>query len=185
MNRHIEVMISRSPLAGAILAAALVTGSLASPANAAPPAVQGAAVVSVSSPALQADAAARPRNGTILVKRIYGGAGVLKIRNGTRKDAVVTLMKGRKKAISVYVRARSRATVKDVKDGTYTIFFTTGYRFRNSTDRFTRSASYQRFEKKLRFRTTSTQYTIWSLILNPVKNGNARTRLVNPRDYPA
>jgi hypothetical protein len=129
-------------------------------------------------------AAARPGNGRILYSRIRGGPGSLKIRNGTSRDGVVTLVRGSTKAVSIYVRARSSATVRNVRDGTYRIYFTTGTRFSTSKGRFTRSATYQKFNDRLRFRTTSRQYSVWSLTLNPVKGGNARTSSVNPKDFP-
>ncbi|MBF8190323.1 hypothetical protein ITP53_32350 [Nonomuraea sp. K274] len=97
----------------------------------------------------------------------------------------MTLVRGKSKAISVYVRARSTANVRDVRDGTYRIYFTTGYRFSTSKGRFARSAVYQRFNDRLKFATTSRQYSIWTLTLNPVKGGNARTSSVNPKDFPA
>ncbi|GAA2883595.1 hypothetical protein GCM10010517_46840 [Streptosporangium fragile] len=169
-------MISLRPLAGAILTSALLTGAAAVPAAAA---TQDTVAVS------SAETAARPGNGKILYARISGGQGTLKIKNGTAKDAVVTLVRGRAKAISIYVRARSKTAINDVRDGTYRIYFTTGHRFSVSKGRFTSNASYQRFDDRLRFTTTATTSTIWSLTLNPVKGGNARTSGVDPNDFPA
>ncbi|GGL06193.1 hypothetical protein [Planomonospora parontospora] len=176
-------MVSLRPLAGVVLASALLTGFTAAPASAAPS--TATATVSWSEAAGTATAAARPRNGRILYDRISGGQGTLKVKNGTSRDAVVTLVRGRSKAISVYVRARSTAKVNDVRDGTYRIFFTSGYRFSVSKGRFARGASYQKFNDRLRFTTTSTSATIWTLTLNPVRGGNARTSGVNPKDFPA
>ncbi|MBG0813611.1 hypothetical protein [Planomonospora sp. ID82291] len=177
-------MVSLRPLAGVVLASALLTGFTAAPAGAATPSTT--ATVSWSESAGTATtAAARPRNGRILYDRISGGQGVLKVKNGTSRDAVVTLVRGKSKAISVYVRARSTAKVNDVRDGTYRIFFTSGYRFSVSKGRFARGASYQKFDDRLRFTTTSSSATIWTLTLNPVKGGNARTSGVNPKDFPA
>ncbi|GAA5045141.1 hypothetical protein HNP84_002688 [Thermocatellispora tengchongensis] len=171
---------------GALAALVLAAGLLATPpatAQAAAPAAPAA--VTLAQPASTLDAAARPRNGTILYARISGGLGKLKIQNGTRKDGVVTLVRGRSKAISIYVRARSSATVRNVKDGTYRIYFTTGYRFSVSKGRFTREATYQRFNRRLTFRTTSSTSTVWTLTLNPVIGGNASTTNINPKDFPA
>ncbi|MGC5014326.1 hypothetical protein ACLQ2R_26475 [Streptosporangium sp. DT93] len=165
--------------AGATLASVLLTGSIAAPAAAA--ATPAHETVAVSS----TEAAARPGNGRILYDRISGGPGRLKVKNGTSRDAVVTLVRGRSKAISVYVRARSTASVRDVRDGTYTIFFTSGQSFSVSRGRFSRNPSYQRFNNKLRFTTTSNSSTVWTLTLNPVRGGNARTSGVNPKDFPA
>ncbi|WP_329079963.1 MULTISPECIES: hypothetical protein [unclassified Streptosporangium] len=169
-------MIHLRPLAGVILASVLLTGSLAAPASA-----STRETVAVSS----TEAAARPGNGKILYDRISGGRGKLKVKNGTSRDAVVTLVRGRSKAISIYVRARSTASVTDVRDGTYTIFFTSGHNFNVSRGRFTRTPSYQRFDRRLRFTSTSTSWSIATLTLNPVRGGNARTTGVNPNDFPA
>ncbi|MER6829168.1 hypothetical protein ABT352_24530 [Streptosporangium sp. NPDC000563] len=169
-------MIRLRPLAGAILASVLLTGSLAAPATA-----SAQETVAVSS----TEAAARPGNGKILYNRISGGRGKLKVKNGTGRDAVVTLVRGRSKAISVYVRARSTATATGVRDGNYTIFFTSGHRFNTSRGRFAQSPSYQRFTDRLRFTTTTTSSTIGTLTLNPVRGGNARTTGVNPNDFPS
>ncbi|WP_062434354.1 hypothetical protein [Herbidospora daliensis] len=167
-------MFSLRPLAGAILTSALLTGYVVSPAAAS---VQETATVS--------QAAARPGNGKVIYNRISGGEGILKIKNGTAKDGVVTLVRGKSKAFSLYVRAKSTASFKQVDDGNYVVYFTTGYRFSTSKRRFTKSASYQRFTGRLKFTTTATSSTVWTLTLNPVKGGNARTTGVNPKDFPA
>ncbi len=107
-----------------------------------------------------ASATSRPPNGMILYSRIRGGQGILTIKNGLSQDGVVTLVLGRSKAISVYVRARSNTTVRNIKDGTYTIYFTTGSLFSVSRGRFSRGATYWRFNNRLRFvprRTTSSR----------------------------
>ncbi|WP_143591041.1 hypothetical protein [Thermoactinospora rubra] len=155
-------------IAGGVVAAILLTAAFIAPAQ-----------------AKTVEALARPANGTILYDRISGGHGVLKVKNGTKRDAVVTLMKGSKKAISVYVRAKSTAKVDTVVDGTYRVYFTTGTRFSVSKGRFGRNPSYQRFDDKLRFVTTATSYSIWTLTLQPVIGGNAKTSGVNPKDFPA
>ncbi|WP_157594454.1 hypothetical protein [Streptosporangium amethystogenes] len=170
-------MVKLRPLAGVILTSVLLTGSIA----VTPAAASTAETVTVSI----TEAAARPSNGKILYSRYSRGQGTLKIKNGNRTDTVVTLVRGRSKALSVYVRARSTATVRVVKDGTYTIFYTSGYRFSTSRGRFTRDPSYRRFDKRLRFVTTSTSTTIWTLTLTPIRGGNARTRGVSPGDFPA
>ncbi|MEV4377131.1 hypothetical protein [Streptosporangium sp. NPDC049644] len=169
-------MVKLRPLAGAILASALLTGSIA----ATPAAASTAETVTIS-----AAAAARPGNGKILYSRYSRGQGTLKVKNGNRTDAVITLVRGRSKALSVYVRARSTATVRVVRDGTYTIFYTSGHRFSTSSGRFTRNPAYRRFDKRLRFVTTSTSSTIWTLTLTPTRGGNAPTRGVSPSDFPA
>ncbi|MDP9850181.1 hypothetical protein [Streptosporangium lutulentum] len=169
-------MVSLRPIAGAILTSVLLAGYASSPAS---------ATTQESSAVSWAEAAARPANGKILYDRISGGQGILRVKNGTTKDAVVTLVRGKTKAISVFVRAKSKATVDDVRDGTYRIYFTSGYRFSTSKGRFARSASYQRFDRQLTFTTSATRTSGWELTLNTVKGGNARTSGVNPKDFPS
>ncbi|MFD1547447.1 hypothetical protein [Nonomuraea guangzhouensis] len=172
-------LLEGTPLRAGVVAALALAGGLVAAAPAA--AVGERAVVAV----VRTDAAARPGNGKILYHRLGGGLGTLKIKNGTSRDGVVTLVKGKAKAVSIYVRARSTASVKDVRDGTYRVFFTTGSRFSTSKGRFGRNAVYQRFNDRLKFSTTATSTSIWTLTLNPVKGGNARTSSINPKDFPA
>ncbi|MEU6744040.1 hypothetical protein [Streptosporangium sandarakinum] len=183
-------MIRSRPLTGAVLASVLLTGSAATAATTATaataPASAAPALPAASAAALApTGATARPANGTLLYDRLSDGRGVLKIKNGTSRDGVVTLVRGKTKALSLYVRARSTARTDVVEDGTYRVYFTTGYRFSTSKGRFSRGASYQRFENRLRFTTTSTSATSWTLTLNPVRGGNAHARNISPKDFPA
>ncbi|MFG1685311.1 hypothetical protein ACGFNP_34475 [Nonomuraea sp. NPDC049269] len=171
-------LLEGTPLRAGVVAAVALAGGLL---VAAPATAGERAVVS----GVQTAAAARPGNGKILYHRLGGGLGTLKIKNGTPRDGVVTLVKGKAKAVSIYVRARSTASVKDVRDGTYRVYFTTGSRFSTSKGRFSRNAVYQRFNDRLKFATTATSTSIWTLTLNPVKGGNARTSSINPKDFPA
>ena len=93
-------------------------------------------------------------------------------------------MRGRSKAISVYVRSRSSTTVRNIKDGTYTIYYTTGSLFSVSRGRFTRGATYWRFNDRLRF-VPPPYYTVGTLTLYAVPGGNAPTTQINPGNYPA
>ncbi|MFI7154123.1 hypothetical protein ACIBO2_55200 [Nonomuraea sp. NPDC050022] len=177
-------LLEGTPLRTGVVAAVALAGGLLTVSPAAATAIGERTVASVSQAADSA-AASRPRNGRILYDRVSGGQGTLKIKNGTSRDGVVTLVKGGTKAISIYVRARSSASVRDVRDGTYRVYFTTGSRFRVSKGRFSQSAVYQRFNDRLRFTTTATSRSVWTLTLNPVRGGNARTTSINPKDFPA
>ncbi|MEU8354590.1 hypothetical protein AB0C27_01150 [Nonomuraea sp. NPDC048882] len=178
-------LVERTPLRAGVVAAVALAGGLitTTPAGAAPTTGLSAA----TSVTVQAETAAlaRPSNGRILYHRIGGGVNQLKIKNGTSRDGVVALVRGSTKAISIYVRAKSTATIRDVRDGTYRIYFTTGSRFSVSKGRFGRNAVYQRFNDRLRFRSPGTRYTIYTLTLHPVRGGKARTSGVNPKDFPA
>ncbi|SEF90369.1 hypothetical protein SAMN05444920_101976 [Nonomuraea solani] len=176
--------MERLPLRTSVVTAVVLAGGLlAAPAPAS--ATPSTTVVSVPQATVSTVTLARPRNGAILSARISGGIGLLKIKNGTSKDGVVALVRGKTKAISIYVRAKSTATIRTVSDGTYKVYFTTGYRYSTSKRRFTSSATYQRFNTTLKYRTTSTYRPGWSLSIHPVKGGNARTTQINPKDFPA
>ena len=173
---------------GVLAALVLAVGLLATP----PVSAQSSAAlappgtVRLVPAASTASVTSRPPNGTILYSGIRGGLGRLTIRNGPSQDGVVTLVRGRSKAISVYVRARSSTTVRDIKDGTYTIYYTTGspFSFSVSKGRFTRGATYWRFKDRLLF-VLPPRYTVAILTLYAVSGGNAPTTQIPPGDYPA
>ena len=131
---------------------------------------------------------ARPSNGKLIRTGNGDGRGELTINNGGSADAVVTLSKGRKAAVSVYVRKNKKHTVKGVPDGTYTVFFTGGNAWDDTTRAFGRDCAFQRFEDSMTFRTirTATQirWSRWSITLQRVIGGNARTSDVDPNDFP-
>jgi hypothetical protein len=128
-------------------------------------------------------------NGTVLSSRIRGGRGSLTVKNGGSRDGVVTLVKGKQKAVSVYVRKKSTARVSNIKDGSYRVYFTTGTDYDRAARAFTRNCTFERFEDSLPFRTTYTatqiRWSTWTITLNRVKGGNARASAVNPDDFPS
>ena len=134
-------------------------------------------------PAPTACATSRPHTGTILYSGIRGGMGMLTIKNTLSQDSVIVLVRGRSKAIGVYVRAHARTTVHNVKDGTYTIYFTTGSSFSVCQGRFTRGASYWRVNDRATF-VAPPQYTIATLTLYAVSGGNAPSTQINPSGFP-
>ena len=131
---------------------------------------------------------ARPSNGKLLRTGNGDGRGELTIANGGSGDAVVTLSKGRKATVSVYVRKNKKHTVKGVPDGTYTVFFTGGNAWDDTTRAFGRDCAFQRFDDSMTFRTirTATQirWSRWSITLQRVVGGTARTSDVDPNDFP-
>jgi hypothetical protein len=162
---------------GVLAAFVLAVGLLATPASARSSAVTQAPAAPASC------ATSRPHSDTILYDGITGGMGQLTIEDGLSQDGVVVLVLGRSKAISVYVRAKAKATVHNIKDGTYTIYFTTGYHFSTCQGRFTQDAAYYRFDKHVHF-VSPPYYTVATLTLNPVKGGNAPTSQIGPQDFP-
>ena len=168
-----------------VAAAAAVAGALAIPAL---PAAAAPAAPHHASSAVSAAAAAcgisRPHSGKILLSRIRGGQGRLTIKNHLSHDSVIVLVQGRSKAIGVYVRAHASTTVGNIKSGTYTIFFTSGSRFRACTGRFTSGASYWRVKQHLPF-AFPPHFTVATLIIFAATGGNAPTSPISGTGFPA
>jgi hypothetical protein len=181
--------LRRLAVAAAAAASVLTAIGLPAAASAATRAPYGATASSAGAHAAAAASAtcatSRPHSGTVLYAGITGGQGRLTIQNGLSQDGVVVLVRGRSKAIGVYVRAHASTTVRNIKDGTYTIDFTAGSLFLACTGRFASGASYWRFSSSPAFVTTPTEYTVWTLTLQPVPNGNAPTTQISPADFPA
>ncbi|MBO3751612.1 hypothetical protein J5X84_36530 [Streptosporangiaceae bacterium NEAU-GS5] len=141
-------------------------------------------LVAVPAEATVTTASARPANGKILFSKARSGSGILTIKNGNGRDAVVTLVRGKGKVVSLYVRAKRTASIKSIDDGTYRLYFMSGYRYSVTKHRFGKSPSYRIFDNKLRFTTNSTTYTHYTLTLYAVKGGNARVSPVDPKNFP-
>ncbi len=129
----------------------------------------------------------RPNNGTIFVNHLKGGSGHLKIDNGLSQDAVVVLTapeNPRKPLLSAYVRAKSKHTVRGIKNGVYHIYYSVGDDWESYSKKFTKSVHCGRFEEDFKFTSTSTTYTIWSFTLHAVEGGTASTETVPPNEFP-
>jgi hypothetical protein len=185
-------MKSRSGFWRLTFAAAAVAGALALPElpAAASPAAQAAshsltpASYRAASAASAACATSRPHTGKILYAGIKGGPGRLMIKSRLSHDSAIVLVRGRSKAIGVYVRAHATTTVRNIKSGKYTIYFTTGSRFRTCTGRFTRGASYWRVKPRAIF-AAPPHFTVATLIIFAVEGGNAPTAPISPKGFPA
>ncbi|MFG2094999.1 hypothetical protein [Streptomyces sp. NPDC048612] len=131
----------------------------------------------------------RLANGAFVRDGSRGGLGRLTVNNGTSSDAVVTLTRGGRTAFSVYVRKGSKATVRSVNSGSYTVYFTTGEDWNGAKDSFTRGCSFEKFDDRANFRTVrvtgGTQYTVLTFTLNKVVGGNASTSTVPPGEFPS
>jgi hypothetical protein len=134
--------------------------------------------------ALAACATSRPHTGKILYSGIRGGMGRLTIKNRLSHDSVIVLVRGRSKAIGVYVRAHASTTVGNIKSGTYTVYFTSGSLFRVCRGRFTRGASYFRVKQHLPF-AFPPHFTVATLIIFAATGGNAPTTPISPPGFPA
>lgn len=128
-------------------------------------------------------------HGTILKESSYylSGNGTLEISNGTQYDAVAKLIRGNTAVHSVYIRANSTYTIKDVSDGYYELMFAQGSDWNTATEQFNKNQSYSTFEETFDFKTTEdSQYVYYStfeVTLNPVVGGSAETSSVNPAEF--
>jgi hypothetical protein len=177
----------RHAAAAAAVAGALAIPGLPAAASTAPPAAPhslSSAGQPAAGAALAACAISRPHTGKILYSGIRGGMGRLTIKNRLSHDAVIVLVRGRSKAIGVYVRSHASTTVQNIKSGTYTIYFTSGSLFRVCKGRFTRGASYSRVKQHLPF-AFPPHFTVATLIIFVASGGNAPTTPISPRGFPA
>jgi len=129
--------------------------------------------------------------GMFLVKKISGGYGELKIENGRDLDALGVISSSREPKIpliAVYIQSKDSFTIEGIKDDMYTLYFTLGEDWDSDLEKFTRKATYARFEDQLEFKTTETateiNYTIFTVTLHPVIGGAAETKPVSEADFP-
>jgi len=126
--------------------------------------------------------------GTYLRDTDRSGNGQLTIENGGDGDAVITLTRSGTRSFAVYLRKNGSYTVKGVRDGTYTVYFTTGSDWDSGRKGFTSGCAYQKFDETLKFTTkyTSTQveYTTYTLSLYAIPGGTASTSNVPPGQFP-
>lgn len=132
--------------------------------------------------------ARRLASGTILrndLRSGFLGKGELTIENGQGQDAVVALSSlDGGDVLAFYVRNGDSYTIGDIRNGTFFLYFTRGEDWDGNSGRFTRNASYLRFDDTLDFLTTSATYTTFRVTLYAVPNGNAATRRVDAGHFP-
>lgn len=119
--------------------------------------------------------------GTILKKRnaYLQGDGELKISNGTNYDAVAKLIRDGASVLTVYIKANSTYTIKNISDGTYWLAFAQGTDWDTTTQKFNRNAQASAFDETFEFSTTDTQYSGWEVTLNPITGGTAKSSNVD------
>ncbi|GAA4879587.1 hypothetical protein [Actinomycetospora straminea] len=137
-----------------------------------------------TTPALPGPKGPRPATGTVLVERGGTGSGQLTAENGGSTDAYVTLASGQQVVRGVYVRAGETATVTDVPDGTYEVYFATGTGWNEDIRGFTADRQATRYDDTFPFTTSSTQATTWTVTLTPVVGGNAQSSDLPPDAVP-
>ncbi|GAB3419729.1 hypothetical protein GCM10027569_47020 [Flindersiella endophytica] len=130
----------------------------------------------------------RLSNGTFVRPGNRSGRGRLEIDNGTESDTIITLAKGKSAAFTVYVRSGAKFTVKGVKDGSYTIYYSIGEDWDAGSKSFTRNCGFKKFDDIAVFKTVYgggyVQTTVQQIGLQPTVGGNATTTDVDPSEIP-
>ncbi|MER5623343.1 hypothetical protein ABT061_20105 [Streptosporangium sp. NPDC002544] len=144
-----------------------------------------ASVISVKAPKQRTR---RLPNGRFIASEGRPGRAFLELRNGTRQDAVVVLVRGKRKAVTVYVRKKSKFKIRGVRDGSYKIYYTFGSDWDSKARSFTRSCDFEQFGKSVRFRTVYTaaqiRWTDWTITLHAVMGGTVKPKRIKPGDFP-
>jgi hypothetical protein len=131
----------------------------------------------------------RLANGHFVKDSRRSGLGRLTIDNNTGSDAVISVNKGSSVSFMIYVRGHDKTTVRGVRNGSYTVYFTTGADWNASRTSFTRGCQFQKFDDKASFSTRSvsggTQYDILTFSLALTTFGNATASDVPPDEFPS
>ncbi|MFF2147079.1 hypothetical protein [Kitasatospora sp. NPDC058190] len=122
-------------------------------------------------------------NGAMVSKGKLRGEGVFKVDNGTKKDAVVSLVLNGKTVHSMFVGKGQKADLKGVEDGTYDVYVSEGVDWDSEAKAFTQNCGFTKFEDNFPYETGSTS-TSWEITLQPVADGNAKTNDVDPNSFP-
>ncbi len=123
--------------------------------------------------------------GTVFKKRstYLQGDGELQISNGTSYDAVAKLIRDGASVLTVYIKANSIYSIKNISDGTYWLAFAQGTDWNDTTQRFNRNAQASAFDETFEFETTATRSAVWEVTLNPVVGGTAQSSDVDPSQF--
>lgn len=112
------------------------------------------------------------------------GRGTLTIKNGTGEDAAVKLVDTITGLPTrfVYVQGGGKFTVKGIGSGVYFLRYTQGTGWDTETHAFQKNTTYSEFLSTLDFTEkryqTSIEYHDYTVTLNKVLHGNARTRRI-------
>mgnify|MGYP001582186993 FL=1 len=131
--------------------------------------------------------------GTIIKKNssYLQGYGELNIKNGTNNDAVAKLVVGSSSIFSVYIKANSTYTIKDISDGNYRLYFALGKDWDTTNKVFLQNPHPTKFDEIFDFYTRvtydgnyeNTRYGAYEVTLNSVLGGNARTSCVDLAEF--
>jgi hypothetical protein len=117
------------------------------------------------------------RNGAILFRGSGTGPHELTVKNGTVNDAVVKLINNQSGSLQVYVAVvrQSEWTIDGIPSGTYIVRFMAGIGWDQILGKFQKISNIEEFEKRIPFSIHDGLFDTWSITLNPVAGGTART----------
>ncbi len=137
------------------------------------------------------------QNGTFIASIPSVGRGELHIKNGTESDAVVKMVStyNKNSIFSVYIKAKSAFSIQDISDGNYVLYFHLGNDWNTESKVFRVNPHYAKFDDSFSYTTSVTQsdegryisthtaYSTYTITLNPVVAGNARTSSIDKSEF--
>jgi len=134
----------------------------------------------------------RPSNGKIMINKLSGGNGLLKVSNNYDVDVVFIFVKPNDPSdalLAVYVHANSSATVRGLRDGNYLGYYSTGLDWDSHSKRFTSRADHGRYEDQFDYWTihgaTDYTYRTWTVTFGMLgEDEGVVTYDVDPQGFP-
>jgi len=130
----------------------------------------------------------RLNNGQV-IKELRIGRGTLTIDNGTARDAVIKIVNEQTglSMVEFYIWSRQTASVEHIPDGDFCVIFASGWDWNSTVGTFTRDKSFAKFDSPFDFVTTSRpqgyEYSVFTLTLQPVVNGNVKMTDVGEEEF--
>lgn len=126
-------------------------------------------------------------------KQYLSGLGEINIENNSNEDSLAKLVRLDTKSsiYTVYIKAKSKYTIKGINNGIYDLYFSSGLNWDNENQKFLKNNYYSKFEEHFDFITKkidqgdriSTEYTIFNVTLDPVIGGTAETNSVSEIEF--
>jgi hypothetical protein len=124
------------------------------------------------------------------IKPSIGTSGVseIQIKNGTERDAIVSLGTGEPPQIVrlMYVRAKENYTMRRIEPGLYHLSFILGKDWVQGCNSFWEDSGFRQFEQILYFQNPiEGEKTVrsYEVTLHPVLDGNARTKAIDQKEF--
>ena len=121
-------------------------------------------------------------DGRLLVTGFQEGPGELILENNASDDAITVLTREDGETyISFYVRGGESYTLREIPDGNYTLYVSTGREWNQGNGMFTAQAVFFQFDDPLHYASSGVR---WTVELQAVEEGNARTTSISAADFP-